>query len=216
MSLRFRLILVTLGALLVGATFTFPRWQHLFTNTDIQDVDFILTSLDPELRPTFEALPVDQQTAYRDFATPDAVIEMITQALQPPIELPEIEQSFPNMSGPVPIARGSFNDEDLLHAAHGAVVMYEQAEGSKVLRFEDFGITNGPELHVILSASGLPLTPVDMRLGNLDLDLGELKANLGSQNYEVPSELRIEDYNSVVIYSQSLDMIYAFATLYPV
>jgi hypothetical protein len=214
MSLRFRLILVTLGALLVAATFTFPRWQHLFTNTDIQDTDVILTNLDPELRPTFEALPLEQQTAYREFATPDAVLDMINSALLPPVELPEIEQSFPSMSGAVEIALGSFSGVDIIREANGSVHMYEQAEGSKVLRFEEFGIVNGPDLHVILSASPQPQTSADMRLNNLDLDLGALKANLGSQNYDVPSELRIDDYHSVVIYSQSLDLIYAYATLY--
>ena len=54
--------------------------------------------------------------------------------------------------------------------------------GLLVLRFEDFSATNGPDLHVLLAENPAPTSSSE--LGNY-LDLGSLKGNIGSQNYEI-------------------------------
>lgn len=47
------------------------------------------------------------------------------------------------------------------------------------------------------------------------LDLGELKGNVGSQNYEIPAGTDLSIYNSVVIYCQPFHVVFATATLTP-
>jgi len=48
---------------------------------------------------------------------------------------------------------------------------------------------------------------------DLDFDAGPLRGTFGTQNYELPIELDLSQYGSVVIYSPSLDTIYSIAPL---
>ena len=54
---------------------------------------------------------------------------------------------------PVVLSTGTFNEFDPVHAGEGTATIYELSDGSRVLRFEDFRVTNGPQLHVILAAN---------------------------------------------------------------
>lgn len=71
------------------------------------------------------------------------------------------------------------------------------------LRFEDFEVTNGPDLHVYMTKNG------DVDTG---IDLGKLKGNKGSQNYEL-SGINTDVYDTVVIYCQPFHVYFASATL---
>jgi hypothetical protein len=71
------------------------------------------------------------------------------------------------------------------------------------LRFEDFEVTNGPDLHVYMTKNG------DVDTG---IDLGKLKGNKGSQNYEL-SGINTDVYNTVVIYCQPFHVYFASADL---
>lgn len=71
------------------------------------------------------------------------------------------------------------------------------------LRFEDFEVTNGPDLHVYVTKNG------DVDSG---IDLGKLKGNKGSQNYEL-SGINTSVYNTVVIYCQPFHVYFASASL---
>jgi hypothetical protein len=71
------------------------------------------------------------------------------------------------------------------------------------LRFEDFEVTNGPDLHVYMTKNG------DVDSG---IDLGKLKGNKGSQNYEL-NGINTNVYNTVVIYCQPFHVYFASATL---
>ncbi|HSB57464.1 MAG TPA: DM13 domain-containing protein [Nitrosopumilaceae archaeon] len=71
------------------------------------------------------------------------------------------------------------------------------------LRFEDFEVTNGPDLHVYMTQKG------DIDAG---IDLGKLKGNKGSQNYEL-SGINTDVYDTVVIYCQPFHVYFASATL---
>ena len=71
------------------------------------------------------------------------------------------------------------------------------------LRFEDFEVTNGPDLHVYMTKKG------DVGSG---IDLGKLKGNKGSQNYELGG-INTNVYNTVVIYCQPFHVYFASATL---
>jgi hypothetical protein len=71
------------------------------------------------------------------------------------------------------------------------------------LRFEEFEVTNGPDLHVYMTKNG------DIDTG---IDLGKLKGNKGSQNYEL-DKINTNVYNTVVIYCQPFHVYFASATL---
>jgi hypothetical protein len=82
-----------------------------------------------------------------------------------------------------------------------------------VLRFENFSAVNGPDLQVILSVSNAPASPADLRLNDTDITLGDLQGTLGAQNYDIPRDLDLSRYGSIVLYSRSLDMLYSIAPL---
>ena len=71
------------------------------------------------------------------------------------------------------------------------------------LRFEDFEVTNGPDLHVYMTKNG------DVDSG---IDLGNLKGSKGNQNYAL-GEINADIYNTVVIYCQPFHVYFASAKL---
>ncbi len=108
----------------------------------------------------------------------------------------------------VPLSQGAF--VDLEHDASGKAVLLE-SEGKTVLRFENFRVENGPDLVVYLSAA-----PADAEWrthGEDFVDLGELKGNIGDQNYEVPAGTDLEKYKTAVIWCRRFTVPFAAADL---
>jgi len=210
--MRFRFILILIGALAVVATFTFPLWRPLFVN-DVVDESF--TGLPADLEASFQALPPNQQTAFLAMAAEnrDMALAMVRAALQPDSVLSEAEQAMPSMEAPIIAASGNFTQIDVLYGARGTATIYQMPDNSKILRFEDFRVSNGPDLRVILSASVAPRTPEEVELNDLDLELGRLKGNVGNQNYEIPAEVDLSLYQSVVIYCRQFNVVFSSAPL---
>jgi len=107
-------------------------------------------------------------------------------------------------------AQGDFVGADNFHEGSGSATIYQQGN-QQVLRFEDFSVTNGPDLHVILTKHPSPAGRSDV--GEDYIDLGSLKGNMGNQNYEIPDDVDLSDYQSVVIYCLPFHVVFATATL---
>jgi hypothetical protein len=105
------------------------------------------------------------------------------------------------------IAKGIFQDGDSSHRGSGDVMIIETADGDLVLRFEEFSVTNGPDLFVVLSAE-----PDGENAGD-GLNLGENRATDGNVNYEIPAGTDLSLYKSVVIWCRAFDIVFAFAPL---
>ena len=58
--------------------------------------------------------------------------------------------------GPVILKSGEFQDAGSFHKGTGVATIYMGADGTRLLRFEGFKVTNGPDLHVVLSPYGGP------------------------------------------------------------
>jgi hypothetical protein len=127
------------------------------------------------------------------------------------VAVPEADQAMPEMTDPVIVSSGSFIRIDAIHGAEGTATIYQLPDGARVLRFEDFHSTNGPDLHVILSADPDPRT--HDALGENYLELGRLKGNVGNQNYDIPTEVDLSLYQSVVIYCVPFQVVFSTATL---
>lgn len=107
---------------------------------------------------------------------------------------------------------GGFSDADAFHKGSGTATIYEGKEGLRVLRLEDFRVTNGPELHVILSPSANPRSRDEVTSSGY-VDLGKLKGNVGNQNYAIPEGVEISEMASVVIYCKPFHVIFSVASL---
>lgn len=91
---------------------------------------------------------------------------------------------------------------DGIHDAGGSASIYEIDEGMSVLRLEDFFSTNGPGLRVYLSTDK----------GASDyVSLGDLKANRGNQNYDIPAGTDLEKYNKVLIWCEPFRVLFGSA-----
>ncbi|MGI9607793.1 MAG: DM13 domain-containing protein [Acidimicrobiales bacterium] len=136
-------------------------------------------------------LPSDDMT---DAEVDDMNAVMVDEAIAAEDETDESEPEMPEVTREV---EGEFIDR--IHSGTGtAVVLTDGVQ--RFLRFEDdFAIDNGPDLNVYLSAG----VPADGDAGLFDddfIDLGDLKGNIGPQNYELPADVDLERYSTVVIW----------------
>ena len=115
-----------------------------------------------------------------------------------------------NASGPA--KKGNLRDADGFHKGSGGAAVFRLADGKRLLRLESIDVTNGPDLHVYLSAHPDPRSREDVHQPGY-ADLGKLKANQGSQNYDIPGEVDLNAIRSVVIYCQPFHVVFSAATL---
>ncbi|MFT7557636.1 MAG: hypothetical protein ACI83D_000301 [Planctomycetota bacterium] len=121
---------------------------------------------------------------------------------------------FAPTEGPQPFAEGQFRGADAFHQASGSATLYRQDDDTVFLRLEDFMVTNGPDLRVLLVSeavlsSGIPVSDTEY------VELEKLKGNVGNQNYEIPDSVAIGDYGAVVIYCKPFHVIFGEAILNP-
>ena len=124
---------------------------------------------------------------------------------------------MPVMAEPGLLSTGQFIGSDGFHRGAGTANIFELADGSRVLRFEqDFNVTNGPRLVVWLS----DLTRLNGATGNSVgsspenyISLGSLTGNIGSQNYTIPADVDLDDYSSVIIWCEPFRVAFAIAPL---
>ncbi|HUG13665.1 MAG TPA: DM13 domain-containing protein [Thermomicrobiales bacterium] len=104
---------------------------------------------------------------------------------------------------------GQFHGADDFHFGQGTALIIEVEPGRYVLRFEEFSVRNGPDLYVYLS------TNPDGASAN-DYNIGALKATDGSFNYDIPPDVDISIYRSVIIWCEPFAVLFATAPLFPV
>ncbi|HEX9775813.1 MAG TPA: DM13 domain-containing protein [Actinomycetota bacterium] len=108
------------------------------------------------------------------------------------------------------LAEGEFIPYD--HAVRGSAKVIELADGRRVLRFEDFETSNGPDVVVYLSSAPAAVDDDD-RFTDDFLDLGAIKGNVGNQNYDLPASADLDRYRSVVIWCRRFTVAFAAAPL---
>lgn len=113
---------------------------------------------------------------------------------------------------PFIIKVGTFIVLDTMRQGEGTASIYQLGESQWVLRLDPFSVTQGADLHVLLSQNRDPRTSADALLPKY-VDLGVLMSASGAQNYPIPADVMLSQYQSVVIYSISLNIIYTTAPL---
>ncbi|MDM8528598.1 DM13 domain-containing protein [Anaerolineales bacterium HSG24] len=134
---------------------------------------------------------------------------MATAAVMPTKKMndsiPEAESEL------VVVSKGAFVGQNASHLDSGTVIIYRLPGGEHLLRFEQFDVTNGPDLHVILTSHPAPTTSAELH--ETYIDLGPLKGSVGNQNYTIPGGVQLEPYQSVVIYCKPFQVIFATARI---
>jgi hypothetical protein len=116
-------------------------------------------------------------------------------ASEPPSEPPVVtEAPAPQI---VTLAQGTFIPLGRYSGEGDAIVLNDGSE-QRFVRFESFSTDNGPDLRVYLSASD---ANADSAAFDDDfIDLGVLKGNIGDQNYEIPPDVDLSIYDTVVVW----------------
>lgn len=151
-----------------------------------------------------------------DAMSEDEIAKLTADVLDAAAKMPdtEMEEEMPEMADdaqPVVVAQGQFTDADDYHKGSGTATLYRLPNGTHLLRFEDFRVTNGPQLHVLLANHAMPASREDVDEGYIDL--GGLKGNVGSQNYEIGADVAVADVKSIVIYCKPFQVVFSTATL---
>jgi electron transfer DM13 len=120
-----------------------------------------------------------------------------------------VAEALPAATAVRTLSEGAFRSYE--HSTSGRARVIATADGRRYVRFEGFATSNGPALAVYLSAApaGGPGDSFDDRF----VDLGELKGNIGTQNYPVPAGVRLERYRSVVVWCKRFSVPFAAAPL---
>jgi hypothetical protein len=109
------------------------------------------------------------------------------------------------------LAEGQFIS--LEHETRGTARVVETAGGRRFLRLEGFETSDGPDLLVYLSAK-VPAGTGDWYGYDRDfVDLGELKGNVGNQNYEIPQAVDLARYGTAVVWCRRFEVGFAAAVL---
>ncbi|MDP6604996.1 MAG: DM13 domain-containing protein [Dehalococcoidia bacterium] len=106
------------------------------------------------------------------------------------------------------IASGQLVGADSFHHGSGAVLLVRAPDGSGMLRFEDYEVRNGPDLHVFLT-----LDPAGDVHAAGAVDLGAVRATRGNVNYELPAGIELDSLRVAVIYCVPFRVVFATAEL---
>ncbi len=95
---------------------------------------------------------------------------------------------------------------DGIHDAQGTASVYSVGQDQTILRLEDFRSTNGPALKVYLATD---------KSASDYVSLGDLKANRGNQNYDIPADVDLEKYDNVLIWCEPFSVLFGSAEIVP-
>src|SRR5258708_863667 len=86
---------------------------------------------------------------------------------------------------PMAVTKGNF--KGLAHETKGLASIYQLADGKRTLRLSEFETSNGPDVHVYLTAAAVDKGNEAIK-GAGFIDLGSMKGNKGDQNYDIPAD----------------------------
>jgi hypothetical protein len=130
------------------------------------------------------------------------------------IDVPLVEPPLPAMTaaGTVTESTGSFYRID--QSGTGTVTIYRLADGSHLVRLDDFFVTPNIDLEITLSPLEAPRTTEEFMSAPWEW-VAPLDITAGSMNFVVPPEVDPTQFRSVVIWCPLIDSAYAAATLVP-
>lgn len=125
----------------------------------------------------------------------------------------KVSESAPfSASGePQPIYTGELQGK--AHPTKGRATIYKDDGGKQFLRLSDFSTSNGPDVHVLLLKTRTEADK-EVLFGNPEkIELGSLKGNQGDQNYDLPANTDLNQYQTVAIYCERFHVVFGSSQL---
>jgi len=131
----------------------------------------------------------------------------------PPTPLAPTPTPAPTPAGPVQLAVGTLISHE--HTTTGTVRIVQQPDGARLLTLENLDTSNGPDVHVWLSAAHVVEgTAGWFTAGSADhYDLGLIKGNQGNQVCQIPADVDLSKYPSVDLWCVQFSVSFGAAEL---
>lgn len=112
--------------------------------------------------------------------------------------------------GPMAVTKGHF--KGLAHETKGSASIYQLADGKRTLRLSAFETSNGPDVHVYLTAAEIEKGNDAIKEAGF-IDLGSMKGNKGDQNYDIPADADLNKFKNVTIWCARFGVNFGQAAL---
>jgi len=112
--------------------------------------------------------------------------------------------------GPMAVTKGNF--KGLAHETKGLASIYQLPDGKRTLRLTEFETSNGPDVHVYLTAAEIDKGNDAIKEAGF-IDLGSMKGNKGDQNYDIPANADLNKYKNVTIWCARFGVNFGQAAL---
>ena len=110
------------------------------------------------------------------------------------------------------LASGTFHS--VVHPTEGMATVYHLGNGDRVLRLTNLKTTNGPNVHVYMVAADDAKDNASVRHPGF-IDLGQIKGNVGDQNYALGRNVDLSKYRAVSLWCKRFSLDFGAAPLTP-
>jgi hypothetical protein len=128
------------------------------------------------------------------------------------IDTPLIEPAPAGLAGAKVLGTAKVYNVD--REGQGTAKIYELSNGTRLIRLEDFFVSINSDLELRLSEGPNPKTTDDAVKSPFKV-VAPLKATVGTMNYEVPKDIDVSKYKSIVIWCEITRNAYAAANIEP-
>ncbi len=210
------IIPAALGAYYAGDWLLSPLWTTDEVNEEFPQADRTASPPTPA-RPDAE-FPLATRAVIPEGVTMEQVETLMAESAEIENAVADGMPAMPATATgdePKALLSGQFQDADAFHRGSGTATVYELGDGGRrVLRLDDFRVTNGPDLRVLLANIPAPEGRGELADAGY-VELAALKGNVGAQNYDIPDDFDLAAAGSVVIYCNPFRVIFSIATLEP-
>ncbi|MCG8440707.1 MAG: DM13 domain-containing protein [Caulobacterales bacterium] len=106
------------------------------------------------------------------------------------------------------VASGELDNTTRGKRLDGGFEIVARDDGAHVLRFNDeFRASRGPDLKVFLSPLGIDTVTGSTAVDG-SINLGELQATRGSQEYEIPADVDLSAFGSVIVHCEEFSVLW--------
>jgi len=185
--------LLTIIAVMVVGTASVFAVSPYFTETTVDEAIPTGAIIEPKMEEKDAMMIKDDSTMMKDKMMEETMMEETM-----------MEETMMEETVSISYAGTFIGVGDGIHDAQGDAYTIPLEDGSNVLRLENFQSTNGPDLFVYLAT--------DDNASEF-INLGELKANKGNQNYKIPDDTDLSKYSKVLIWCKAFGVLFGSAEL---
>ena len=122
------------------------------------------------------------------------------------------EEAVPSASAGSLAALASGPFHGIAHETKGTATVYQDTNGNRVLRLSNFSTSNGPDVHIYMVAADNAYDAATVEHASF-IDLGNIKGNIGDQDYTLGHDLDLSKYRAVSIWCKRFSVNFGTAPL---